>query len=128
MAWPAGAIEGWSNWMQCGANSSWSERFFGREPTDIDEVAFVAERTSAWHGWVVSALAGLFVLGWLGWLGDWPACLIELQTQAHLSGFGSFGRVPEAEVADLMKSLGEDMLEETAHKLMAGQSEGAPAR
>ena len=96
-------------------------------------MAFVAKRTRT-HGSLCVALGGRVEIGWrieiglLNWFGCGQVWVIEFQTQAHLRGLGAFGRVPEAEVADLVKSPGQDMLEEAAHELVARQSTGAPAR
>ena len=71
------------------------------------------------HGLVLS---WLFEIGGLSWLGYRLTCLLlfEVQEEACLSGFGPFGGVPEAEVADLVQSLGENVLKEAAHELVAG--------
>src|ERR1700688_3466999 len=52
----------------------------------------------------------------------------EFQQEARLSGEMAFGRMPEAEVADLVQAGREDVLEEAAHELMALQGAGLPAR
>lgn len=53
--------------------------------------------------------------------------MLELQEKASLSGGVSFARMPEAEIADLVQTFGQDMLKEATHELVAGDSTGAPA-
>ena len=70
-------------------------------------------------------MCGHFEIGgrsWLGLsrLGHRGICLIELQAQSDLSGFGPFGGVPESKVADFVQSLGENVLQKAAHELVAG--------
>ena len=58
--------------------------------------------------------------GW--WLGA-----IELQEETSLSDLRSLCGMPEAEIADLVEALGEDMLQETTNELVAFDAAGTPA-
>ena len=118
MAWQARVNDGQSGQAGFGACCSRSKGVLWREPADTVELAFVTKWAGAQlgHGLVLS---GRFEIGRGNWLGGRRICLVELQTQAHLSDFGAFGRMPEAKVANLVQSLGENMLKETAHELVA---------
>ena len=74
--------------------------------------------------------------GW-NWI-TFPGVLFGLQVvcgrgpfqsdeEPELLGGGTFGVMPEAEVADFMEPPGQDVLQESAHELLAGESAGPPA-
>ena len=46
---------------------------------------------------------------------------------AYLCGFSAIGVIPESVVADLVESLGEDVLQISAHEFQAGEMTGACA-
>jgi len=52
---------------------------------------------------------------------------VELQQEAYSGGLLAPGVVPQAEVADLVQALGQDMLQEPAHELGSMQSCGVLA-
>src|ERR1700691_1577884 len=52
---------------------------------------------------------------------------IEKKQQTSAGGFFALGGMPEAEVADLMQTLRQDVLEEAAHELLAGDTAHPPA-
>src|SRR5882672_3092986 len=107
---------------------SWSESIFGREGADVEEVASLAMRAAARVGGIGGGLIGVFEIGRGNGLSRWEGWAIELQEQAGLSGTGTFGRVPEAEVSHLVEALGQNVLKEAAHELVTAQAAGAPAR
>src|SRR3984957_19641525 len=106
---------------------SWSERVLWK-PADMDEMSEAATRTDARCGRVGDALSRGH--GGCGSLrrGLSRSDAFEFQQEARLSGEMAFGRMPEAEVADLVQAGREDVLEEAAHELMALQGAGAAAR
>ena len=52
--------------------------------------------------------------------------LLEQERAAGVFALGAFVGMPESVVADLVKSPGEHVLEETAHELVSGERAGAP--
>ena len=52
----------------------------------------------------------------------------QLQEQANLVGSWSIRVVPQAEIANLMKALWQDVLQEAAHELEAADATDSPAR
>ncbi len=102
--------------------ASWSARLLRGKAPDADEMALVASRTGPET--VGARVAG----GWTGGHGS-PRCCraVELQQEARLGGLFAPGMVPQAEVADLVQTLGQDVLQEPAHELVARDAAGSPA-
>ena len=99
---------------------------FWQEPADEDEMAEAALWTDT-----LGRDAGLIAAaGRLG-IGEglWREVLstLHVQQQTDVAGDGAFARVPEAEIANLVQSLGQDVLEEAAHELLAIEGADAPA-
>ena len=51
---------------------------------------------------------------------------VEPKQQTGACGVLALGGMPQAEVADLMQALGQDVLEEAAHELLPGDAAGPP--
>lgn len=112
----------------CSACWSWSKGILGEEPAQVDETATAATWTDTWRyglSFVFVLGAALFVL-WSGWRGgrNWA---LEFQQLPGPSGTGALRGVPQAKITDLMKTVGQDMLEEPAHELVAVELASAPA-
>ena len=61
----------------------------------------------------------------LGW---WRRALpVEQKQLTRTGGVLAFGGMPEAEVSDFVQTLGQDVLEEAAHELLAGDAAHPPA-
>ena len=61
-------------------------------------------------------------------LGSWRRALtVEQKQQTRAGGVLAFGGMPEAEVSDFVQTLGQDVLEEAAHELLAGDAAHPPA-
>ena len=97
---------------------SWSKRIFWRDRADEDEVALATAWADARLGGVGRALM-LFEFDWCGGLDCRWGRGLELQEKACLDGHLTFGRVPQAKIADFMQALRQHMLEEAAHELVA---------
>ena len=52
---------------------------------------------------------------------------VEKKQQTSAGGFFALGGMPEAEVADFMQAFRQDVLEEAAHELLAGDTAHPPA-
>ena len=109
-------------------SGSWSEGIFGGEPADVDEMASGATRTAPRFDGSCGALVSDFEKARCRGFDDRRGFAFEVEEKAGLSGATAFGRVPKAEVADLMQACGQDVLEKTADELMARHAAGAPAR
>ncbi len=53
--------------------------------------------------------------------------VVELEQKTCPRGLLTPGGVPQAEVADLVQTLGQDVLEEPTHEFMTGHADGPPA-
>jgi len=53
--------------------------------------------------------------------------VVELEQETYPRGLLTPGGVPQAEVADLVQALGQDMLEEPTHEFVTGHADGPPA-
>ena len=110
---------------QPGAAASWSSRLFGGEATDADQVPLPATRTAT--GFVRPHAVGDQVSSVLDRLGMARGCwAVELQQEASAGGLLAPGWVPKAEVANLVQALGQDVLQEPAHELVAWDAAGPP--
>jgi hypothetical protein len=69
-----------------------------------------------------------FVMARRGGFGVGRGCAFELEEEASLSGAVTFGRVPQAKIADFVQAFGQNVLEEAANELVAVHAAGAPAR
>ena len=104
---------------------SWSQGLLWHQPADVDEAASAAARADARFGG--SALMTVFWVSRRSRLGRRRGGALEFQEQAGARGEVAPGRVPEAKIADLVQAAGEDVLEETAHELVAREATGARA-
>ena len=99
---------------------------FWQELADEDEMAEAAVGTDA-----LSRDAGLIGAGGTLSIGEglWRKVLrtLDVQNQAGVAGDGAFAWVPEAKIANLVQSFGQDMLKEAAHELVALEGADAPA-
>lgn len=104
---------------------SWPESVLGGQPANIDKVSAAA--VGANPEFPESRLISRFGPGGLLDLHGWWLGAIELQEETSLSGLRSLCWMPEAEIADLVEALGEDMLQETTNELVAFDAAGTPA-
>src|SRR5689334_11238815 len=108
------------------SEGSWSHRLLRAKVADADQMAGGAARADPRLGgfWRLGrAIGGVFSLPSLMW---WGRAL----EQEQLTGSGreiALGGVPQAEVADLVQPLRQNMLQEPAHELFARDPAGAPA-
>src|SRR5271170_6071984 len=58
---------------------------------------------------------------------SWRGLTVEQKQQTGAGGVLAFGGMPQTEVADLMQALGQDVLKEAAHELLAGDAADSPA-
>src|SRR5580693_2017988 len=116
MAGCAGEGDRWSVQSRHGVAPSWSKGVLWK-PADVEEVTIAAARTDA-RCWIGGGalLAGIEIGGGVGLCsrlrrelrqGPRRSDAFELQQEASLRGKVAFGRVPEAEVADLVEAGGE---------------------
>jgi hypothetical protein len=87
---------------------SWAERVLWKQPANIDKLSAAAVGANppvAGSGLISSFAFGGLVELWRRWFGA-----IELEEEASLSGLRSFWGMPEAEIAELVETLGGDML------------------
>src|ERR1700678_3537212 len=106
--------------------ASWSLGPLRGELADEQEKAFAAAGTDP-------RIVRRFRVGrWIGGVrADLAARLhrlpVEKKQQTSAGGFFALGGMPEAEVADFMQTLGQDVLEEAAHELLARDAAHPPA-
>src|ERR1700722_9686778 len=108
-----------------GVGWSWSLGLLRRKLADKQETTRAAARADA-------RIIRLFRVG--GRIGGVRADLgskrhrlrVEQKQQPGAGGILAPDGMPQAEVADLVQALGQDMLEEAAHELLAGDAAGPP--
>ena len=109
-----------------GVGWSWSLGLLRRKLADKEETTRAAARADA-------RIVRLFGVG--GRIGGVRADLgskrrrlrVEQKQQPGAGGILAPDGMPQAEVADLVQALGQDMLEEAAHELLAGDAAGPPS-
>jgi hypothetical protein len=105
---------------------SWSVCLFGGEASNADQVPLLATRTDAGLLWSHRVRAWVCVgHDRFGMVRDCRA--LELQQEASTGSLLAPGRMPKAEVADLVQSLGQHVLQEPTHELVARHAGGSPA-
>ena len=94
-----------------GRSGSWSEGFFWGESADVDEMASGATWTAPRFDCGCGALVSDFEKARCRGFDDRRGFAFDVEEKTGLSGAIAFGRVPKAEVADLMQASGQDVLE-----------------
>jgi len=110
------------------ARGSWCLGLFWREPMEEDEMALAAAWTDARLYWLEALIVIFWIVEIAAGVGWRRLSALEVQEQADVAGGTTFGRMPQAEIANLMQAFWEDVLKEAADELEAIDAAGAPAR
>ena len=84
-----------------------AERVFWGQVANVDQLSAAAVGANPWLAW--SGLISSFTFGLVELRRRWRAA-IELEDETSLSGLRSLCGMPEAEIANLVEALGENML------------------
>ena len=104
--------------------NSWSARLLGRHTTDADKVSLSAAWTEVTGPGAVGGRVGCGP----DRFGRARGCRApELKQKPDAGRLLAPAMVPKPEVADLVQALGQDVLQEPTHELVAGHTAGPPS-